>query len=124
MNPEKTRSQLRSVAMRVHNMESMLAFYSEAFGIHFREVMTGSFKSQFGELEGWTLKFVPIRDEVNFEGYPIHQLGFSVANVGDIISMAIKHGGQQEGEVIVNDEGKHAAVRDPDGNTIELYAHA
>ena len=124
MNPEKTRSHLRSVAMRVHNMESMLAFYSEAFDIHFREVITGPFKSQFGELDGWTLKLVPIRDGVDFEGFPIHQLGFSVSNVENVISMAIQHGGRQEGEVIVDDEGKHAAVRDPDGNTIELYSHA
>jgi hypothetical protein len=37
--------------MRVSRMEAMLAFYSEAFGIEFREVATGLFKSQFGEKE-------------------------------------------------------------------------
>lgn len=50
MNPDKSKTQLRSVAMRVHNMHVMLAFYSEAFGIQFEEVMTGPFKSQFGRL--------------------------------------------------------------------------
>jgi predicted enzyme related to lactoylglutathione lyase len=103
-------------------MEAMLAFYSEAFGIQFREVMTGPFKSQFGELDGLTLKFVPIRDEVDFDGYAIHQLGFSVPELERVISLAIQHGGRQEGEVIVNDDGRNAAIRDPDGNSVELYS--
>jgi len=122
MNPGKSRSQVRSVAMRVHHMDTMLAFYAEAFGIQFREVATGPLKSQFGEVGNLTLKFVPIRDEVDFEGYAIHQLDFSVSDVEGVIALAIKHGGRQEGEVIVNDDGTHAAVRDPDGNTIELYS--
>jgi catechol 2,3-dioxygenase-like lactoylglutathione lyase family enzyme len=99
-----------------------LAFYSEAFGIEFREVITGPFKSQFGELDGLTLKFVPIRDEVDFEGYAVHQMGLSVPDLNHVISLATQHGGRQEGEVIMNDNGAHAAVRDPDGNTIELYS--
>jgi catechol 2,3-dioxygenase-like lactoylglutathione lyase family enzyme len=124
MKPEKSNSQLHSVAMRVHNMESMLAFYTEAFGIQFREMATGPFTSQFGEVDDLTLKFVPIRDAADFEGFAIHQLGFSVPNVENVIALAIQHGGRQEGEIISKDNGKHAAVRDPDGNTIELYSQA
>ncbi|MGB7873910.1 MAG: VOC family protein [Anaerolineales bacterium] len=122
MIPDKSKTQLRSVAMRVHNMHAMLTFYTEAFGIQFEEVMTGPFKSQFGEVGGLTLKFVPIREEVDFEGYAVHQLGFSVSDMENVMALAIQHGGRQEGEVIVKEDGKHAAVRDPDGNTIELYS--
>lgn len=122
MNPTTTKSQLRSVAMRVHHMDAMLAFYTEAFDIQFREVVTGPFTSQFGEIDGQMLKFVPIRDEVDFEAYAVHQLGFSVPNVESVIKLAIQHGGRQEGEIIIKDDGKHAAARDPDGNTIELYS--
>ena len=122
MNADKSRSQLRSVAMRVHHMDAMLSFYTKAFELQFREVMTGPVNSQFGELDDLTLKFVPIRDDVDFEGYAVHQLGFSVANVEDVIALAIQHGGRQEGEVIVSEDGTHAAIRDPDGNTIEIYS--
>lgn len=122
MNSGRLQAKVQSVAMRVLRMEAMLAFYSEAFGIQFREVMTGPFKSQFGELDSLTLKFVPIRDGVDFEGYAIHQLGFTVPDVERVISLAIQHGGRQEGEVIMHDLVTHAAIRDPDGNTIELYS--
>ena len=122
MNSGTPTSRVQSVAMRVSRMEAMLAFYSEAFGIEFHEVMTGPFKSQFGELDGLTLKFVPIRDEIDFDGYAIHQMGFSVPDVDRVIALSVQHGGRQEGEVIVNEEGINAAIRDPDGNTVELYS--
>ena len=60
---------LSSVAMRIANMEAMLEFYSQAFGVKFREVNTFGILSQFGEVNGITLKFVPIRDEADFKNY-------------------------------------------------------
>ena len=122
MSPDTNEIRLHTVAMRVHRMKAMLAFYSEAFGIQFREVMTGPLQSHFGELDGLTLKFVPLRDEADFDGYAVHQLGFTVADIEQVIEVAIRHGGRQEGEAILKDGRTHAAVRDPDGNTLELYS--
>lgn len=113
---------ISSLALRVHNMDAMLAFYSEAFHVQFREVDTYGIRSQFGEVNGITLKFVPIRDEADFKGYPIHQPGFVVADVEAVIALAIQHGGRQEGQTIRVDGKVQAAIRDPDGNTIELYS--
>lgn len=118
---ESGASQMTSLAFRVHNLEAMLAFYREGFGIEFREVDARGIKSWFGELDGLVIKFVPIRREADFEGYPLHQPGFQVADVERIIALAEKYGGRQEGQ-IHRAQGKiQAAVRDPDGNTIELY---
>jgi catechol 2,3-dioxygenase-like lactoylglutathione lyase family enzyme len=103
-------------------MDAMLAFYSEAFHVQFREVDTYGIRSQFGDVDGITLKFVPIRDAVDFKGYPIHQPGFVVPDVEAVIALAIQHGGRQEGQTIRVDGKVQAAIRDPDGNTIELYA--
>ena len=114
---------LNSLAFRVANMEAMIAFYSQAFGIHFREVDTYGIRSQFGELDGMTLKFVPIRDEVDFKTFPIHQPGFQVENVEEVVRLAILYGGRQEGQILRRDGTLQAAVRDPDGNTIELYSN-
>jgi catechol 2,3-dioxygenase-like lactoylglutathione lyase family enzyme len=113
---------ISSVAMRVANMEAMLNFYSQAFGVKFHEVETYGIRSQFGEVNGITLKFVPIRDEADFKNYPVHQLGFIVPDVEAVIALALQHGGREEGKVIRNEGQTQAAVRDPDGNTIELYS--
>jgi catechol 2,3-dioxygenase-like lactoylglutathione lyase family enzyme len=113
---------ISSVATRVANMEAMLNFYSQAFGVKFHEVETYGIRSQFGEVNGITLKFVPIRDEADFKNYPVHQLGFIVPDVEAVIALALQHGGREEGKVIRNEGQTQAAVRDPDGNTIELYS--
>jgi catechol 2,3-dioxygenase-like lactoylglutathione lyase family enzyme len=113
---------ISSLAFRVANVEAMLNFYAEAFGVQFREVNTYGILSQFGEVSGITLKFVPIRNEVDFENFPIHQPGFVVPDVEAVIALAIKHGGRQEGRTLRVEGRLQAAVRDPDGNTIELYS--
>jgi catechol 2,3-dioxygenase-like lactoylglutathione lyase family enzyme len=113
---------ISSVAMRVANMEAMLEFYSQAFGVKFHEVDTYGIRSQFGELDGITLKFVPIRDEADFKNFPVHQLGFLVTDVEAVIALARQHGGREEGNVIKKEGSTQAAVRDPDGNTLELYS--
>ena len=113
---------LSSIAIRVANVESMMAFYSEAFGIQFHVVNTYGISSQFGDLNGCTLKLVPIRDETDFQGYPIHQPGFIVEDVQKVIDIAVKHGGRQEGRMLKVEGKIQAAIRDPDGNTIELYS--
>ena len=113
---------ISSIAVRVCNIEAMLNFYSEAFGIKFREVNTYGIRSQFGEMDGITLKFVPIRDNSDFKGFPIHQPGFVVQDVEAVVALAVKHGGRQEGQTLRGNGQIQAAVRDPDGDTIELYS--
>ena len=114
---------LKSLAFRVANMEAMIAFYSQAFGIQFREVDTYGIRSQFGELDGMTFKFVPIRDDADFKTFPIHQPGFQVENVEEVVRLAILYGGRQEGQTLRREGSVQAAVRDPDGNTIEVYSN-
>ncbi|NIT72287.1 hypothetical protein GWO43_15700 [candidate division KSB1 bacterium] len=99
-----------------------MAFYTEAFGARFREEDAFGLASQFGEIGGITLKLVPLRTSMDFEDYLSHQLGFIVPNVETVIDLAIKHGGRQDGEILRDGENIHASVRDPDGNTIELYS--
>lgn len=113
---------ISSVAVRVANVEAMVNFYSQAFGAQFREVNTYGILSHFGDVNGITLKFVPIRDEADFKNFPVHQLGFVVPDVEAVIDLALQHGGRQEGRLIRDGEKLQAAIRDPDGNTIELYS--
>ncbi len=112
---------LQTIAIRVHRLDAMVAFYEEAFGVSFRTVETGAIQSQFGEVGDILIKLVPIREEIDFENYPSHQLGFRVADVQETIHLAVKHGGKQEGTILEEKHRTHGAIRDPDGNTIELY---
>jgi catechol 2,3-dioxygenase-like lactoylglutathione lyase family enzyme len=115
-------AQVTTVAYRVHHMAAMLAFYRDAFGVEFRAVETGGgITSQFGELGGITLKFVPIRERADFEHFPVHQLGLEVADVEAVVALARKHGGRVQDPPARRGGRLHAAVRDPDGNTLELY---
>ena len=102
-------------------MPEMISFYSAAFGADFRAVDTGDITSQFGRIGPLTLKFVPIRADVDFENFPIHQPGFSVPDVRAVLDAAIRYGGRIQNEPVQHGDRLHAAVRDPDGNTIEVY---
>ena len=102
---------LNSVAIKCHHLESMVAFYTVAFGGAFKKVKVGGMRCQFGEIDGITFKLVSGREAVDFEGYPEHQLGFEVPDVNVVIAAAVEYGGAEEGP---------NCVRDPDGNTIEL----
>jgi len=112
---------IRSLALRVHNMDSMLAFYRDAFGVEFHEVDTFGILSQFGTLAGITLKLVPIRDADDFVGYPDLQIGLEVESIDTVLEIAARHGGRADGIIRRESDRLHGAVRDPDGNTIELY---
>ena len=116
--PEVT---LTTVAYRVHHEDAMVRFYSEAFGFRFRAINTAGIQSQSGELRNLTLKFVPIRDKSEFDAFPIHQLGFNVPSVTDVIEAALRHGGRVQDAPVRDGDRIHAAIREPDGNTIELY---
>ena len=118
---EQQRVTLTSVAYRIHHAEAMEKFYAEAFGVRFRDVDTGGLRSRFGEVAEITLKFVPIRESAEFEEFPIHQLGFEVPDVARVMEIARRHGGRVQDAPIRDGNGVHASIRDPDGNTIELY---
>jgi catechol 2,3-dioxygenase-like lactoylglutathione lyase family enzyme len=113
---------IASVAVRVKNMEAMLAFYSEAFEAEFRQVDVQGLACQFGLVGQVTMKLVPLREAADFEGYPLHQLGFEVADLAPVLECAQKHGGRIEQDIGSYGSQFQAVVRDPDGNSIELYA--
>jgi catechol 2,3-dioxygenase-like lactoylglutathione lyase family enzyme len=112
---------LSSVALRVHRLPAMVAFYAEAVGFRFREVEANGTRSQFGTLAGVELKLVPIREAGEFERFPIHQLGFEVADVGAAVASALRHGGRVQDAPTKDGERVRASVRDPDGNSVELH---
>jgi catechol 2,3-dioxygenase-like lactoylglutathione lyase family enzyme len=114
-------AELTTIALQAYAIDDMRAFYTEAFDGEFSEVEIGGMTCWFGQSAGFTLKLVPLRAESDFEGYPMHQLGITVDDVAAVIAAAIRHGGRQDGSTSLQNGLAYAVVRDPDGNTIELY---
>lgn len=112
---------LRSVALRAYRMEAMAAFYHEAFGFEFRPVRAGGREALFGTLGDLTLKLVPLADQGQRDEAPTHQLGFAVPEPEAVVALAEKYGGGELGQPARRDGRVLWAVRDPDGNPIELY---
>jgi catechol 2,3-dioxygenase-like lactoylglutathione lyase family enzyme len=50
----------------------------------------------------------------------VHQLRFVVDDLDHVIQAALRHGGEVESEARQVDGGRAAAVRDRDGNTLEV----
>jgi catechol 2,3-dioxygenase-like lactoylglutathione lyase family enzyme len=119
--PHTPAVRMTTVALRVHHAERMERFYARAFGAVFESVQTGPITSRFARIDGITLKLVPIRQDADFTAFPIHQLGFRVPDVRRAVAVAVAEGGRLENSPMERDGEMHAAVRDPDGNTIELY---
>ncbi len=105
-------TELSSIALQVHHTEQMTEFYSRLLGIEFAEIDAGGMSCWFGRAGALTVKLVPLREEVDFESFPLHQLGFLVEDVDAAIQLAVSLGGRQEGEVLIHEGRAHGAVRE------------
>lgn len=110
------------ISLRACKVAEMTSFYMATFDAEFRAQESGGLNCLVADLGHVQLKLVPLRDETNFDGYPLHQLGFEVPDVEDAVSTALRWGGRLESEVVRANGRLHACVRDPDGNTIELFS--
>jgi predicted enzyme related to lactoylglutathione lyase len=100
----------------------MVVFYSQPFNIQIHKVDMRGIQSQSEDIGPITLKFVPIRESADLENFPIHQLGFNVPDVKTDSQIANQLGGRVEGDLRKQGTRLRAAIRDPDGNTIEPYS--
>jgi len=119
--PTRADAGVKSVEVKCANLDAMVAFYSEAFGTSFKEFAIDGTAFHFGRVDGVLLKFGAGRKKADHDGASHVQLGFTVADVAAVIKIAEKHGGKQEGKLGEISGRVHGVVRDPDGNTIDLY---
>ena len=113
---------LISVAIRVYRLEAMVGFYQEAFGVQFEEKRVGDQAVYFGYLGDILLKLVPLSSEQDADEFPTHQLGVLVEDIDAVTELALKYGGRILQEPVLRMDQLHGAIRDPDGNSLELYA--
>ncbi len=117
-------ARLLTVAIRVYRMEAMVDFYQEAFGVSFEPKRVGDLEVQFGFLGDLMIKLVPLASEQDADEFPVHQLGFEVEDLDAVLALALKYGGSILQEPVSRMDEWHAVIRDPDGNSLELYGNA
>lgn len=117
----KDTHRLISISIYTRHTQAMISFYSEAFGMHFQAFIAGPIESFFADWQGLTIKFIPTPQASRGTPSPL-QLGLNVDDIDRVLELAVKYGGTLQGAVNHTASGLHAAVNDPDGNTLELYA--
>ena len=99
---------LSTLAIQANRVDSMAAFYPQAFGFQFRNVDVHGLPCRFGERNGLELKLVPIRSSPDFDSFPIHQLGIEVDRIADVIALAERLGGRVQDPPIRDGDRLHA----------------
>jgi predicted enzyme related to lactoylglutathione lyase len=114
---------LNRVTLATTNMGEMVRFYNEVFGAELKPApQYGSTTPAFhqGTLAGINLLLCPNQIARIKAIENRHQLRFAVIDIEAAIQFVQAAGGKVDGKVTEQQGEKMIAVRDPDGNTIEL----
>ena len=111
---------LEGMTIAITNMESMLAFYAEVFGIAFKERnMFNSilYAGKWGDLD---ILFCPAALAQNTAIQNRHQFDIVVTDLQKMITLAKKYGGTLMGEISENEQMYSVGLYDPDNNSMVL----
>lgn len=112
--------ELARVTVATTRMDAMVRFYNEVFHARMKEVEFGGVTMQLGHVAGVELLLCPndvsqVRAERNR-----HMLRVRVGDFDDVLKRVRGSGGEVDAAPIMTSGERIVAVRDPDGNTIEL----
>jgi predicted enzyme related to lactoylglutathione lyase len=108
------------VTIAVTHPEEMAAFYSKTFGAELKSSDMQGMKFFSGKLGNIELLLCPKEVAGIKANENTIQLRFVVKDVDAAVKSALKNGGSKIGEIQTTGNIKGGAVRDPDGNSIEL----
>lgn len=111
---------LDRITVATLNMKAMVKFYEKVFDASLQAKSAYGTTLYEGSLANLNLLLCPnevakVQAEQNR-----HQLRFIVTDVEETLRRAWDAGGSLEGDIVEDAGEKVAAVRDPDGNTIEF----
>lgn len=112
---------LSGVTIAVHRWDAMQEFYTAMLGLEWEEVeLAPGVRILRARCEGATIQLclasVAGVSATDFR----HQLRFTVSDLAAALAAGEAQGGQLQGEMVEHDRQRFAAMRDPDGNTLEL----
>lgn len=112
------------LAIQVCDLEGMKAFYKALLGADFRHQRLESVEVWRAVAGGLEITLAPWRSRQDFEEFPIHQLRITVCDLERALAAALDAGGRLFQPPHDKDGAPRAAVRDVDGNTLELVQRA
>ena len=114
-------TKLSGFTIAVHHFDAMRAFYAAIFGMDWEEVeLAPGICILRLSLSGMTIQLCAASVAGVTAADFRHQLRFTVADLGAAIAAGEAHGGQLHSEPVETTDMRFAAMRDPDGNTLEL----
>ena len=112
---------LSGMTIAVHDYDAMRDFYAAVCCIEWMEVELAPGMSILRvELAGLMIQLCPASVAGVTAGDFRHQLRFVVGDLAAAIVAGEAEGGQLHGERVETETMRYAAMRDPDGNTLEL----
>ncbi len=112
--------QIDKITIAVGRMEEMRRFYAAVFGVDFKPLDLYGNKLYSGLIEDLEVLLCPkelagVQADVN-----TIQLRFVVSNIKQAVETGMQHGGTMLSEIREQGGALLAALRDPDGNSIEF----
>lgn len=114
-------TELAEIFIATTDVEAMFRFYKMALDITLNKIDAGEFEYYRGSLGGIGLSLMPNTVAKVGAKENKHELKFKVTDLTQVLSNVVGFGGLQESEP--TDEGDRISVhvRDPDGNSLEIF---
>ena len=118
--PQPAAVAIARVTLAATNVPAMTRFYNDVFAAGLRPSPVGGVTMQLGTLAGLELLLCPNDIAKVDAALNRHMLRIVVEDVASVLERVRGSGGTVDGPLSVVEGRRLAAVRDPDGNTIEL----
>ncbi len=108
------------ITIAIENIKQTVEFYSKTFCIDLNEIDCGDFKMYIGKIGDIQMLFCPKSIAGITATENTTQLRFVVEDIKSILKKGIQFGGLQISNIQKENGVKTSALRDPDGNSIEI----
>lgn len=111
---------INGFTLAIVNMNPMLTFYSDVFGIQFTPTEVAGYTLYNGAWNDLNVQFCPAALANNSAKQNRHQLTIEVNNLKEILKMIEEKGGKLMGEVTEDEKEISIGIYDPDNNSMVL----
>lgn len=120
---ERNLIKLQGITIASTNIESMVGFYENVFGVIFTEQDMFGAKLYSGNWLGISLLLCPAEIAQNTATQNRHQLDILIPDFDEVISKVLKFGGSLMNDISEENGIRKAGVYDPDNNSMVLIEH-
>jgi predicted enzyme related to lactoylglutathione lyase len=115
----KTDFKIEGVTVATTNMDQMVNFYSQVFGVEFKERQMLETKLYSGKWANIDLLLCPAEIAKNTAKQNRHQFEIAVSDLNTFIEKVTEHGGELIGDITTSSDGSlSVGIYDPDKNSI------